>query len=409
MNAPSSQAKAAPRTSRLEFITMMATLMALTAMAIDTMLPAFPAIREHFGLAANSTATAPLITWFFLGFAVSQLVYGPLADRFGRKPTLYLGLGIFVVSAVWSTFAPTLTMLYVARFFWGLGSAGPRVVVLSIIRDRFEGDDMARVLSLIMGVFILVPVAAPSIGAALVSRFSWQSVFWAPGVLAIIATLWSVRLVETLNPADRLQLVPSKIWNAGKEVVTHKAAFSFTLAAGFATAVLFTWLSVAELVIGGVYDRMDIFPLLFGGTAALSGAAMFNNGKLMNRFTLRGLIRKASYLFVLSGAGIFVASLANGGAPSMWLFLLPQALQFAAYGLIGPNLNTVAMLPLGHIAGTAAAVIGAVSMAIGVGLSSIAATAFTGELSAVGISLFAFSALTVVFVIRGLNASEPVA
>ncbi len=409
MNPPSLTAKAAPRTSRLEFITMMATLMALTAMAIDTMLPAFPAIREHFGLAADSTATAPLITWFFLGFAVSQLAYGPLADRFGRKPTLYLGLGIFAVSAVWSAFAPTLTMLYVARFFWGLGSAGPRVVVMSIIRDRFEGEDMARVLSLIMGVFILVPVAAPTLGAALVARFSWQSVFWAPGLLAVIATLWSVRLVETLNPADRLQLVPSKIWRAGKEVVTHKAAFSFTLAAGFATAVLFTWLSVAELVIGGVFDRMDIFPLVFGGTAALSGAAMFNNGRLMDRFTLHGLIRKASYLFVLSGAAIFIVSIATSGSPVMWAFLLPQAFQFAAFGLIGPNLNTVAMLPLGHIAGTAAAVIGAVSMTIGVGLSSIAATAFDGGLASVGASLFAFSALSAVFVIRGLNASKPAA
>jgi DHA1 family bicyclomycin/chloramphenicol resistance-like MFS transporter len=388
---------------------MMATLIALTAMAIDTMLPAFPAIRDHFGLAVGSTATAPLVTWFFLGFAISQLAYGPLADRFGRKPTLYLGLGIFVAAAIWSAFAPTLTALYVARFFWGLGAAGPRVVVMSIIRDRFEGDDMAKVLSLIMGVFILVPVAAPTLGAALVARFSWQSVFWFPGAMAIVASLWSIRLVETLNPDDKLELAPSKIWRAGREVVVHKAAFSFTLAAGFSTAVLLTWLSVAELVIGDVFDRMDIFPYVFGGTAALSGAAMFNNGKLMDWLTLRGLIRKAGFLFVASGAVAFGVALATGGAPSMWVFLAPQAVQFAAYGLLGPNLNTVAMQPLGHIAGTAAAVVGAVSIAIGVALSSLATAAFDGGLTSVGASLFLFSFLTLLFVIRGLNASEPIA
>ncbi|MEN8114963.1 MAG: MFS transporter, partial [Actinomycetota bacterium] len=151
---------------RFEFTTMLSMLMASTALAIDIMLPAFGAMRDDFGLAADSTRVGAIVTAFFLGLAVAQIFYGPLADRFGRKPTLYIGFAIYIAGAVAAAAAPTLELVILSRFIWGIGSAGPRVVSISVVRDLFEGERMARAMSFIMAVFIVIPVLAPSVGAA---------------------------------------------------------------------------------------------------------------------------------------------------------------------------------------------------------------------------------------------------
>ncbi len=408
MIAPVTSPTTAPRTSRGEFLTMMATLMALMAISTDAMLPAFPAIREHFGLVADSTATTGIISWFFFGIAISQLIYGPLADRFGRKPILFLGLGIYVVSAVWASLAPTLSMLYVARFFWGLGAAGPRVVVLSVVRDRFEGEVMAKALSIILGIFILVPVGAPALGAALISFLPWQSVFWFPAVLAVAVGVWALRLRETLNPKDRIELRPRRIARAAGEVIRHRATLSFALAGGLASAVLFTWLNLAELIVGDAYGRPDIFPYVFGGTAVFTGVAMFTNGRLIDRFTLPGVIRKAGSLFPIAALGLTAITFAAGGTPPMWQFLTGLIVLFMSFGLLASNLNTVAMLPLGHIAGTAAAVIGALTMLIGVVLALIPTAFFSGDLISFSVSTLVFAAVGFFFILKGQRATAPI-
>ena len=388
---------------------MMATLMALMAFSTDAMLPAFPAIREHFGLVADSTATTGIISWFFFGIAISQLLYGPLADRFGRKPILFLGLGIYVAAAIWASLAPTLSMLYVARFFWGLGAAGPRVVVLSVVRDRFEGEAMAKALSIILGIFILVPVGAPTLGAALIAVLPWQSVFWAPAALAVAVAVWALRLRETLNPEDRIELRPRRIAQAAGEVIRHRAALSFSFAGGFATAVLFAWLNLAELIVGDVYGLPEIFPYVFGGAAVFTGVAMFSNGRLIDRFTLPGLIRKAGFLFTIAGLGLTAITFVANGTPPMWQFLTGLIVLFMSFGLLASNLNTVAMLPLGHIAGTAAAVIGALTMLMGVALSLIPTAFFAGNLISFSVSALAFAAFALLFIVRGQKATVSVA
>ena len=387
---------------------MMATLMALAALSIDAVVPAFPAIRQHFGLVADSTATTGIISWFFFGIAISQLLYGPLADRFGRKPILFLGLGIYIASAIWASFAPTLSTLYVARFFWGLGAAGPRVVVLSVVRDRFEGEAMAKALSVIFGIFILVPVGAPTLGAALIAVLPWQSVFWAPAVLALAVGVWALRLRETLNPEDRVGLRPRRIAQAAGEVIRHRAALSFAFAGGFASAVLFTWLNLAELVVGDVYGRPEIFPYVFGGTAAFGGLAMFSNGRLIDRFTLPGLIRKAGFLFTIVGLGLTAITFLAGGTPPMWQFLTGLVILFVSFGLLASKLNSVAMSPLGHIAGTAAAVIGALTTLIAVALALIPTAFFAGDLISFSVSVLVFAAFALLFIMRGQKATGSV-
>ena len=166
------------RLSETHLLALVSAMMALTALAIDMMLPAFDEIREAFDLRQGSADTGQIVTVFFLGLALAQVVYGPLADRFGRKPTLYLGICIYVLGAVGSALAPTFELLLVSRFVWGVGAAGSRVVATAIVRDRFEGNAMAKAMSQVMAVFILVPILAPAIGAGVVEVLPWRGVSW---------------------------------------------------------------------------------------------------------------------------------------------------------------------------------------------------------------------------------------
>jgi DHA1 family bicyclomycin/chloramphenicol resistance-like MFS transporter len=166
------------RLGRTELLALISAIMALTAVAIDLMLPAFDDIRDTFNLADGSADTGQIVTVYFLGLAVAQVFYGPLADRFGRKPTLYLGIGIYIVGAMGSALAPTFGLLLLGRFVWGAGAAGTRVVAMAIVRDRFEGDAMAKAMSQVMVVFMLVPIVAPAVGSAIVSVVPWPGLFW---------------------------------------------------------------------------------------------------------------------------------------------------------------------------------------------------------------------------------------
>jgi DHA1 family bicyclomycin/chloramphenicol resistance-like MFS transporter len=196
------------RMGQRELLTLMSAIMALMALGIDTMLPAFDEIRTAFNLGDSSPRAGQVITVFFMGLAIAQLVWGPIADRFGRKPVLYAGSIIYVIGAVGSALAPTFELLLLSRFVWGLGAAGARVVATAIIRDRFEGSQMAKAMSQVMAVFMLVPILAPSIGAGLIAIFPWRSIFWFCAVFALAIGLWSLRMRESLDPGNRRPLAP---------------------------------------------------------------------------------------------------------------------------------------------------------------------------------------------------------
>src|SRR3954451_19684801 len=185
------------------FVAFIATCMAMAAMSIDLLLPAFPKMREEFGLPADSTKPSQLITAFFLGLAVGQLLYGPLSDRYGRKPLLYAGLLIYACGALAATRASTLAAVVACRVVWGFGAAAPRSLAIAMVRDTQHGDRMARTMSHVMATFILVPILAPAVGTALISVAQWRVVFWLPAVAAGGLALWATRLPETLAPENR--------------------------------------------------------------------------------------------------------------------------------------------------------------------------------------------------------------
>jgi len=360
----------------------MAATMSLSALSIDLMLPAFDDMRADFGLAADSTDTAAIITLFFLGMAAAQLIYGPLADRFGRKPVLYGGLTVFVSGAIGSALAGSLAGVLAFRFLWGLGAAAPRVISLSIVRDVYEGDQMARVMSFIAAVFIFVPVVAPSAGAVLLGFASWRFLFWLCAILAGAVGLWILRLPETLDPATRLERLQLRsLARTARIVVTNRQAVGYTLALTFVFGAFVSYLASSELVWDEVYGRGDQFPLIFGALALAIGVAILVNGLIVDRVGARRIVHGSLLAYVATAGLALIVAIVGDGSPNFWLFVVLLGVALMFHGLLIPNSNSIAMSPLGDVAGTASSLIGAFSILGGAVLGAIIDRAFNGTVT----------------------------
>ena len=377
---------------------MIAMIMALTALAIDIMLPTFGAVRSEFGLPADSTAPAAIVTFFFLGLASAQVFFGPLADRFGRKAVLYAGLVVYVGSALSATLAPTLEMVLVSRFIWGVGAAAPRVVAISMVRDAYEGEAMARTMSVIMSIFVLVPVVAPSVGALILNVASWRWVFGACALFAVAMALWTLRLPESLKPENRLPLRFDSISTAAKTVLKNRQTVGYALAMTFVFGVFMSYLASSELIVSDVFDRAEQFPYIFGGLAAVMGAAMLANAAIVSRVGLRRLVRAVLVLYVTGAIGLVVLAVVTDGVPAFWIFLIGLAFMLSMHAILIPNFSTLAMNPMGKVAGTAAALIGTISTAGGAALGSVLDRTFDGTVLPFTLGLLGYGIVAAGFV-----------
>ncbi|MGQ9368643.1 multidrug effflux MFS transporter [Azospirillum sp. ST 5-10] len=340
----------------VEFVTLMALLMALTALSIDIMLVALPDIAGTYAVTSANNRQL-VVTSYMLGFAAGQPVHGPLSDRFGRKPVLAVGLVVFAIGSVGAAFAPEFGWLLAARALQGLGAAAPRVVAIAVIRDRFAGRDMARVMSFVMMIFIIVPVLAPALGEAILHIGPWPWIFGVLFLAAALALGWSaLRLPETRPPHDRMPLSGPALTAAFRRVVTTRRSLGYTVAAGFLFGSLLAYVGSAQQVFVDVYGLGDLFPIVFGAIAAAMAAASLTNAKLVGRLGMRRVSHAA-----LIGYVAICAVLALAGFPED-LPLIPfcgfLAATFFAFGLIAPNFNALAMEPLGHVAGMASSFIG---------------------------------------------------
>ena len=363
---------------RSEFTALLAMSMALSALGIDLILPAFADIRAELGLASDSTAVAGLVTAYFMGLAVGQLAYGPLADRFGRRPALYLGYGIYAGAALAAAVASTLPLLLVSRFVWGLGAAGPRVVTLAVIRDRFEGERMSRAMSFVMAVFIVVPVLAPTLGSAVVAVGSWRWLVLGCVAAAAVMALWAVRLPETLREEHRTSLRVGRLLAGAREVVSNRRTRAYTLAMTVLYGAFTSYIGSAEIIFSDTFGRPDAFPLLFGAVAAVMGGAMLVNARIVERIGARRLAHGVLLGYVAAAGALLVLALATGGRPPLPAFVAGLAVLLAGHALLIPNFNSIAMAPMARVAGMASSIIGSVQLAVGAALGAVLDQAYDG-------------------------------
>lgn len=379
-----------PHPGRNETLAMLSAVMALMAMAIDLMLSAFDEMRITFGLDPTSNEVAGVVTVFFMGLAVAQLFFGPITDRFGRKSVLYASVAVYVLGAVGSALAPTLPLLLVARFVWGVGAAGARVVATAVARDLFEGVEMARAMSQIMAVFVLVPVIAPTVGAGIVAILPWRAVFWACAIWAVAMAAWTRRLPESLPPERRRRLDRSDIASAYAEFARTRATLWFSISSVFLQSVFTMYLASAELIVSEIFGRRSAFPVVFGVIAIGFGIAALVNGRLVGRFGVRPVMN-TMLVSLITGAVLLVAvTLAGDGTPSFWVFMPLLAVLLAQFMFLMPNMNAEALEPVPHIAGTASSLSGGLRMAGGAVLGGVVAARIDTSLTPFALAFLVF-------------------
>ena len=391
-----------------EFVALMAMMMSLAALSIDMMLPALPEIGRDLGVQGPND-TQLVISLLFLGFAVGQIFYGPLSDNKGRKSTVYLGFGLVVVGSVCALFAPSFPVMLLGRFLQGLGVAGPRTIVLALVRDRYEGRTMARVMSFVMAVFIMAPVVAPAMGQAIMVLAGWRAIFGFYLGLVLVVSLWfGLRQPETLATDRRIPFRRERIVRAVREVLGNRVSFGYTLAAGLIFGSFIGYLNSSQQIFQEQYGLGPLFPLYFGIGALSLGCASFLNATLVMRHGMRPLVLRA--LKSMSGISVVFLAIAYAlaGHPPLWLFMGYMLIVFFCSGILFGNLNALAMAPMGHIAGTAAAVIGSLSTFLSLVLGTAVGQAYNGTVLplVLGFAVFGVASLAVVHWIER-ETSEP--
>jgi MFS transporter, DHA1 family, multidrug resistance protein len=350
------------RLSKGEFIALMGTIFATVAFSIDAMLPALPEIAA--ALTPEDANRAQLIlTSFVLGMGLGTLVAGPLSDALGRKTVILMGAALYLAGAALAIVAPSLELLLAARVIQGLGAAGPRVVALAMVRDLYSGRAMAQIVSYAMLIFTLFPAVAPLIGAAIIAGFGWRAIFVAFIVFSVVSVGWlTIRQPETLPPEARRRLRAGPILADLREALAHRQMQFSIVAQTLIFTALFASLSSIQQVFDMTYGRAEGFPLWFALIALLAAPAAPINGRLVMRLGMRPMIRGA---LAVSAAVAFAtaASLALLGTAEAGfaIFFLWSVTVFATAAFTIGNLNALALEPLGHIAGTAASLMGALA------------------------------------------------
>lgn len=345
--------KAGPKAAigERELIAMMAMLMALNALAIDAMLPAFPRMANGLGL-ADVNQVQFVISSYLLANGIGSLFHGPLSDRFGRRPILIGAIAGYVIFALLCSFAQSFDMLIAMRVGQGFCGAALGVLVTSIIRDQFEGDAMARRMSTIFLVFMAVPIVAPLVGSAVLVFAGWRSIFDLMAILAVVMLIWVVvRLPETLHPENAQPVSPKALGRAAGAVLTNRTANSYLVAGGIAHGALFGYLNASQQIFGEGFGVPDFFPIGFAIVAIGIACANFTNARIVERFGARRVSQSALLAFIaLGGAQVLAAWLAPQSLP---LFLALITLNMAMIGFVGSNFSSIAMQPFGEIAGSA--------------------------------------------------------
>ncbi len=385
-----------------EFIALMAILMSLVALTIDSILPALSLIGEELQV-TNANDTQLFLSGVFFGMAFGLMIYGPIADSFGRKKTLYLGISIFLIGDLISIFAQDFSLMLFGRIAQGFGAASCRVVTTAMIRDRFEGQQMGRVMSLILVLFVIVPALAPSIGQVILWFAHWRAIFvFVLLVAAVGLAMLYFRQEETLKEEYKRPFALSSIWAAMKETITHPTTSLYTIAAGIIFGSFIGYLSSAQQILQLQYETGELFALCFGSLALAIGLSSFTNSKLVMKFQIEKLCLWALLTMSVLSLGFAFYQQQVQAEPSLAFFLIYLGLVFFCFGLLFGNLSTLAVQPLGHIAGIATSVISSVQTLMSVAVGVVIGNSYDGTVMplTLGFVICGFSGFVLVFIAK---------
>ncbi len=385
-----------------EFVLVAALLMALVALAIDMMLPALPAIAADLG-ATSANARQQVVTVLLFGLTVAQIVYGPLSDRIGRKAAIGLGTAVFVLGSLLSAVATDYCQMLLGRLLQGFGVAAMRVVLVAVVRDRYEGAAMARIMSLIMSVFIVVPCIAPLAGQGILLVAPWRAIFVVFIALASLLFAWFwLRQEETLPAGRRLPINFRTLRAGAYETLTNRVAMGHTLVSGLLSGAFIGYLASSQQLLQDAYPTGRLFPLYFALLALALGTASLLNARLVQRFGMRWLSVAAIAGIVVVSTAVLLLAASAGFVLSFGGFLAGMALILFLVGFAFGNLNAIAMQPLGHIAGIASSVLSSAAGLVAVVIGSTIGAAFDGSAIPLmgGFALASTAALAVMRIAR---------
>lgn len=373
-NEPTSPA---PR-SGAEFIAIVALSMSLVAMSIDAMLPALGDIARELGT-DDANDRQLVLTALFVGLSAGQLVHGSVSDSTGRKPALYVGIGLFIVGGLMCALTNSFALMIAGRVVQGFGAAAPRIVAIAMVRDLHAGRRMARMMSFVSSVFILVPILAPAIGQGILLVAHWRVIFFALVAVAVVDLAWlALRQPETLPRARRTRFSLAAILRAGREALAHRVTLGYMIATGLVFGAFISYLGTSQQIFQEQYGRGNLFPVFFGLIASSLGLASITNARLVMRFGMRALSKWALRIDCVLSLGFLVVAWLLDGHPPFWAFMTYMTCCFFCNGLLFGNYNARAMEPMGHIAGVAAAVSGSVSSLVALATGTPIGRAYNG-------------------------------
>jgi MFS transporter, DHA1 family, multidrug resistance protein len=356
---------------------MMAATMSLHAAAIDTMLPALPLIGREFVI-GDENRLQWIVTAFMMGAGAGQLIYGPLSDRFGRRPVLLVSLLLYVLLSLVAGLAPHLDLLLAARALQGFSVAAASVVTRSIVRDRFSGSKMARVMSTIFLVFLILPVLAPSIGQLLLLFVSWRGIFGFLALLGSVVAAWiALRLPETLKPEARRSLATTHLLEAARFVLTEPTSILYTLGMAALFGSVLAYVGTVPQIFVGAFHAPQLMAVTFAVCAGAMGVATFLNSRIVERVGMHRIAHVALMAFVVVTA--LHAAITYRGPESLITFALLQSATMACFGLAASNFGAIAMQPMGAIAGSAASLQGVISTIGGAAVGSLIGHQWSGS------------------------------
>ena len=385
--------------SELKVVFYLAFLQIITAFGVDSSLPAFDEIRPDIGLPEGSNQITLLITVYLVGVALGLIACGPFADRFGRVPSLRFGLILLIIGALGSILSQSLLMIIIFRFIWGIGASFPSSMRLTVARDLYSGDAMARVASKVMAVFLLGPIISPLASEGILTFSSWRVVYSLAILLSGIGIFWSSKFGETLEEGNKRPLNWNVTSQAFKKIVSTRVTMGYVLAVTFGQSSFFIWLGNSQPIFDSVYDRDHQFALIFSLLGIPTALAFFTVNIFIKHFGAKRVAVFTSISSLIVTLILFFIVAASNGIPDFWVWLTLVAIANIFSSMLTPIGLSLALEPMDKLAGTASGVAGAISLAGGALFGALIGSQIVDTVTPMAVGYLLYSLMSLFFVV----------